>query len=55
MADPDKSGHTRNEALSNIVMGSWCPDFRGTLGPPVRGHAEKKDIPMLIHHLISKS
>jgi hypothetical protein len=56
--DPDKSGpfdklmvlskvegHTRNEALSTMVMGSWCPDFRGTLKPPVKGHAEKKTSP----------
>jgi hypothetical protein len=24
-----------------------CPDLRGTLRPPVKGHAAKKDTPIL--------
>jgi hypothetical protein len=48
LAGPDKSGHTRNKALSTMAMGSWCPDLRGTLRPPVKGHDAKKDISMLL-------
>jgi hypothetical protein len=46
-ADPDKSGHL--PPWYTIVKSSLlvCPDLRGTLRPPVQGHAAKKDIPML--------
>ena len=46
-ADPDKSGHP---LPCRIIVRSAlrvCPDLRGTLKPPVRGHDRKKDTPML--------
>jgi hypothetical protein len=46
-ADPDKSGHPQPCRI--IVKSALlvCPDLRGTLMPPVEGHAAKKDISML--------
>jgi hypothetical protein len=44
---PDKSGH--RPQCSIIVKSALrvCPDLSGTLRPPVRGHAAKKDMSML--------
>ena len=46
-ADPDKSGHL--PPWHTIVKSALrvCPDLRGTLRLPVKGHAAKKDIFML--------
>jgi len=44
---PDKSGH---RAPCGIIVRSAlhvCPDLRGTLRPPAKGHETKKDISML--------
>ncbi len=52
-ADPDKSGHL---PPCRIIVKSAlrvCPDLRGTLRPPVQGHAAKKDIPMLYREFLS--
>ncbi len=53
LADPDKSGHLppcRIIVKSALLV---CPDLRGTLIPPVKGHAAKKDIPMLNSEFLS--
>ena len=46
-ADPDKSGHRPPCCIIVKSALRVCPDLRGTLRPPVKGHAAKKDIPML--------
>jgi len=46
-ADPDKSGHQPPCCIIVKSALRVCPDLRGTLRPPVKGHAAKKDIPML--------
>jgi len=50
---PDKSGH---RAPYGIIVRSAlhvCPDLRGTLRPPVKGHETKKGISMLIVQFLS--
>ena len=47
-ADPDKSGHRPPCCITVKSPLSVCRDLRGALRPPVKGHAAKKDIPMLI-------
>jgi hypothetical protein len=51
---PRKSGHTRNADLTMIRHGGGCPDLSGSAGALLLGHETKKDIPMLIHRVISK-
>ena len=46
-AGPDKSGHRPPCCIIVKSALRVCPDLRGTLRPYVKGHAAKKDIPML--------
>jgi len=50
-AGPDKWGH--RPPWYTIVKSALrvCPDLRGTLRPPVDGHAAKKDTSMLFSTL----
>ena len=52
---PRKSGHTRNADMTIMRHVGRCPDLSGPAGALLIGHAEKKDISMLIHQIISKS
>ena len=45
---PDKSWHQPPWCIIVKSALRVCPDLRGALRPPVKGHAAKKDIPMLI-------
>ena len=47
-ADPDKSGHRPSCRIIVKSALRVCPDLRGTLRPYVKGHAAKKDTPMLM-------
>ena len=44
---PDKSGHRAPWCVIVKFALHVCPDLRGTLRPPVKGHEIKKDISML--------
>ena len=46
-AGPDKSGHQPSWFILFKSALRVCPDLRGTLRPPVKGHEAKKDISML--------
>jgi len=46
---PDKSGHQPPCCMIVKPALHVCPDLRGTLIPPVKGHEIKKDISMLFH------
>jgi hypothetical protein len=46
-AGPDKSEHRPPCCIIVKSALRVCPDLRGTLRSPVKGHAAKKDIPML--------
>jgi len=41
---PDKSGHRAPYCIIVKPALHMCPDLRGTLKPPVKGHDIKKDI-----------
>jgi hypothetical protein len=44
---PDKSGHRAPWCIIVKFALHMCPDLRGTLMPPVKGHEIKKDTSML--------
>jgi hypothetical protein len=44
---PDKSGHRAPWCIIVKFALHVCPDLRGTLRPPVKGHEIKKDISIL--------
>ena len=47
VADPDKSGHQVPYCIIVKPALQVCPDLRGTLRSPVKGHEIKKDISVL--------